>query len=146
MRHRLRRLSMAAVVLLAASLIAACGDTSATAPPATGMSQVPTTPAETAQPPTATAEVLPAATEVAAGTDSGVAVSIPVHPPQVPRVTPEELKAALDAGEALVVIDTRSAGLYASKHIPDSISIPLAEIEARSGELDPAARLVLYCT
>jgi rhodanese-related sulfurtransferase len=45
-----------------------------------------------------------------------------------------------------VFVDVRSAGSYAASHIPGALSIPLGELDARLDELDPAARIITYCT
>lgn len=66
-------------------------------------------------------------------------------PGEVQRVTLEESKAAFDSGEA-VFLDVRSASSYATSHIPDALSIPLAELEARVDEIDPNLWIITYCT
>jgi rhodanese-related sulfurtransferase len=35
---------------------------------------------------------------------------------------------------------------YLENHIPGAVSIPLTELEARFGELDPKAWIITYCT
>ena len=65
--------------------------------------------------------------------------------PETPRVTLAEAKAALDARSA-VFVDVRSAQAYQESHIASSINIPLAELEARINELDPARWIITYCT
>ena len=64
---------------------------------------------------------------------------------EVPRVSLEEAKAAFDAKTA-VFLDVRSAGSYAAGHVPGALSIPLNEMEARLGELDPQQWIITYCT
>jgi 3-mercaptopyruvate sulfurtransferase SseA len=64
---------------------------------------------------------------------------------EVQRVTLEESKAAFDSGEA-VFLDVRSASSYAASHIPDALSIPLAELEVRINEIDPNQWIITYCT
>lgn len=66
-------------------------------------------------------------------------------PQEAQRVTLEESKAAFDNGAA-VFVDVRSAEAYATSHIPGALSIPLAEIEGRLTELDPAQWIITYCT
>ena len=66
-------------------------------------------------------------------------------PGEVQRITPEESMAAFDNGEA-VFLDVRSASSYAASHIPDALSIPLAELEARIDEIDPNQWVITYCT
>jgi 3-mercaptopyruvate sulfurtransferase SseA len=64
---------------------------------------------------------------------------------EVPRVSLEEAKAAFDAKTA-VFLDVRSAGSYAAGHVPGALSIPLNEMDARLGELDPQQWIITYCT
>jgi 3-mercaptopyruvate sulfurtransferase SseA len=72
--------------------------------------------------------------------------SIPTTPAQVPRIEPQELKEKLDVGEDVLVVDARSLELYELRHIPGALSIPLAEVEERYGELPQEREIVLYCT
>jgi 3-mercaptopyruvate sulfurtransferase SseA len=69
----------------------------------------------------------------------------PVAPQEVQRVTLEDSKAALDNHSA-VFLDVRSESAYATSHIPGAVSIPLAELEGRIGELDPEQWIITYCT
>jgi membrane protein DedA with SNARE-associated domain len=68
---------------------------------------------------------------------------------RIARITPDEVKRRLDAGDGdLIVIDTRSpleveATPYA---IPGAIWIPADDIDRRRAELPAAAEIVLYCT
>lgn len=50
----------------------------------------------------------------------------------------------LERGEA-AVLDVRPAEEYAAGHIPGSISVPLAELEQRLGELPRDVEVVAYC-
>lgn len=63
---------------------------------------------------------------------------------EVPRMAVEELKALLDAGEPVVIVDTRVSRQYQVRHIPGAISIPERETEGRLGELPQDALIVLY--
>jgi len=63
--------------------------------------------------------------------------------PQVERVSLEEAKVAYEDGSALFV-DVRADTSYAQSHIPAALSIPLAEIGERAGELDPAGWIITY--
>ena len=65
--------------------------------------------------------------------------------PEIERVSLEDAKAALDAGTA-VFVDVRGADAYNMSHIPGSLSIPLAELESRLGELGPNQWIITYCT
>ena len=65
--------------------------------------------------------------------------------PEIPRVSLDEAKAALDSGSAIFV-DVRSAEAYQASRIAKAINIPLAELESRLGELDPNQWIITYCT
>jgi phage shock protein E len=73
--------------------------------------------------------------------------NLPQTEDEVPRVTLEEAKAALESGKAMVV-DVRSAGAYDVSHIAGAIHIPLDEIEANPTglELDKEQWILTYCT
>jgi rhodanese-related sulfurtransferase len=64
-----------------------------------------------------------------------------------PSLTAQELKASLDAGENVVVLDARRFEEYRVMTIPGSISVPGAELVLRVRELapDPATRIVVNC-
>ena len=63
----------------------------------------------------------------------------------VPRITVPELKAKLDAGQA-VVFDVRPQPAYAYKHIAGAISLPQGEVADRLAELPTDKLAVFYCT
>jgi phage shock protein E len=73
--------------------------------------------------------------------------ALPLTEADVPRVTVEEAKAALDNGEA-VIVDVRSAESYAAGHVVGSINIPLAEFENNIGNLslNKGQWIITYCT
>ena len=60
-------------------------------------------------------------------------------------VSPVELKAELDRGEQVVVLDVREPQEYQINKIPGSILIPLGDLPKRYVELDPNARIVSHC-
>ena len=64
----------------------------------------------------------------------------------VPRITPQELKAQLDAGDRVIVADARSFASYQAVHIPGAISVPVLEVEDHLDELPKGAHIVFYCT
>jgi len=45
----------------------------------------------------------------------------------------------------VTVLDVRPADEFALGHLPGAINLPLAELEARLAELDPAREVVAYC-
>ena len=65
---------------------------------------------------------------------------------EVPRITPQELKAALDEGATVLIVDVRSREAFKEKHIEGAISVPLAEVEQRLAELPQSVDIVMYCT
>ena len=62
----------------------------------------------------------------------------------VPRMAPSVLKERLDAGDNVLVVDARSSGGYAARHIRGAISIPLDELESRMDELPRDQEIVFY--
>lgn len=80
------------------------------------------------------------------GPDSSPAPTPIPSPPDIPRISPEEVKALLDAGSNIVIIDTRSRGEYERVHIAGAISIPLEETAQRYRELQGYDEVVTYCT
>ncbi len=56
----------------------------------------------------------------------------------------EELLARSQAGE-VVVVDVRPRLEFEAGHLPGAISMPLGELSARIGELDPDTSVVAYC-
>ena len=65
--------------------------------------------------------------------------------PEIPRVNLVDAKAAHDAGAA-VFVDVRDAGSFAGSHITGALSLPLAELDKRMGELKPSDWIMTYCT
>jgi rhodanese-related sulfurtransferase/TusA-related sulfurtransferase len=57
----------------------------------------------------------------------------------------DELEKKLEARENIVVLDVRETAEYAFNHIPNSISIPLGELEQRLGELDKEKEIFVVC-
>jgi len=72
---------------------------------------------------------------------------LPLIEAEVPRLTVEEAKAALDSGLA-VVVDVRSTAAYEASHIPGAINIQLGEIETNPTGLELAKDqwVITYCT
>ncbi|MEE8353263.1 MAG: rhodanese-like domain-containing protein [Dehalococcoidales bacterium] len=71
--------------------------------------------------------------------------SIPETADDIPRITPEELKAELDKG-SVTVIDVRGATFYEASHVPGALNIPELEIKSRVAELLRDRLIVTYCT
>jgi len=60
-------------------------------------------------------------------------------------LTPAELKARLDAGESLVLLDVREPREIALACIANAVSIPLGDLPVRTQELDPERATVCIC-
>jgi 3-mercaptopyruvate sulfurtransferase SseA len=74
-------------------------------------------------------------------------VNVPLTEANVPRITVEDAKAAVDSGQAILV-DVRSADSYASGHAAGAISISLDKFENNIGSLslDKEQWIITYCT
>jgi adenylyltransferase/sulfurtransferase len=62
-----------------------------------------------------------------------------------PEVTVQELKAELDAGRPLVVVDVREPHEWEIVHLESATLIPLGSLPDRLGELDGHAEIVTHC-
>jgi len=60
------------------------------------------------------------------------------------RITAGELKAMLDAGEPVVLIDVRTPSEHITGHIPGSVLMPLDTLEGVD-KLPEGGRAVVYC-
>ncbi len=69
----------------------------------------------------------------------------PAFAAEPPRMTAEELKPKVDAGDA-VLLDVRSAAAFATEHAKGAIHVPLDALEARLGELPKNRLIAAYCT
>ena len=61
------------------------------------------------------------------------------------EMTPAELKARLDRGDKLTIIDVREPHEYQICRLPDTILIPLGQVASRLGELNPENEIVVHC-
>ncbi len=68
----------------------------------------------------------------------------PPETSQVPEMTPTELKAKLDAGEDVFILDVREPHEYQICHL-DGYLIPLGDLAKRVHELDSARPIVAHC-
>jgi 3-mercaptopyruvate sulfurtransferase SseA len=73
--------------------------------------------------------------------------NLPQSDADVPRVSPEEARAALESGAA-VVVDVRPSDAFEASHIAGAISLPLAEIERNPANLalEKDQWIITYCT
>jgi rhodanese-related sulfurtransferase len=62
------------------------------------------------------------------------------------EIDSSDLKAALDAGEKITLIDARSSAVYRAEHIPSAINIPHRSMNEESTQhLDRSSLIVVYC-
>ncbi len=73
----------------------------------------------------------------------GVAAASGQAPPEQ-RVDIDELKAAIDAGATMLLIDVREDYEVESGSIPGSIHIPLGQLEDRMSDIPRDVRLVFF--
>jgi predicted sulfurtransferase len=86
----------------------------------------------------------PIVTLTAEGPGTGI---VPLSEAGVPRITVDEAKAALDAGQ-VIMVDVRSPESYADSHAEGAINIPLGVFESdiENIELEKDQWIVTYCT
>lgn len=60
-------------------------------------------------------------------------------------ISVEDLKARLDQGESLVLLDVRNPPEWNLCRLPGATLIPLPELARRYGELDPSQEIVVHC-
>jgi rhodanese-related sulfurtransferase len=65
--------------------------------------------------------------------------------PTVALTEPDYLKWLLDSRQPVVVVDLRPASEFRRGHLPGAVSVPLAELERRLGEIPTSPMVVLYC-
>jgi rhodanese-related sulfurtransferase len=65
--------------------------------------------------------------------------------PQVESITAAQLEAMMNDGQALVILDVRTAGEFTAGHLPGAVNIPLADLSGRLGELEQDDRIVCVC-
>ena len=61
------------------------------------------------------------------------------------EITPQALKARLDAKNAPVLIDVRQDWETQLCRLPNALHIPIEEFELRTDELNPEDEIVVYC-
>ncbi len=65
-----------------------------------------------------------------------------------PRITPDELRRRMDAGEDFTVIDVRNPKAWAQSDviIPEAIRVPLENLEQNLQRIPKNRPVVAYCT
>jgi rhodanese-related sulfurtransferase len=68
-----------------------------------------------------------------------------MEPMHITEVSPEQLKARLDRGDNVVVVDLRQASEYDAGHIPGAVSLFIEEVPLRLSELPTDVDIVFQC-
>jgi len=84
---------------------------------------------------------------VTGGVTAGSATTTPEDDAisEMTDITPRELKAAMDRGDSLVIVDVREPQEYQIARIEGSVLIPLGEIPQRHAEIDRDVLVVCQC-
>jgi len=61
------------------------------------------------------------------------------------NISPEDVKAKLDRGEKIVLLDVREPWEVAINRLNDAVVMPMGELGRRYSELNPDAEIVVYC-
>ena len=64
---------------------------------------------------------------------------------ELPSITPTELKARLERGERIVILDVREPFELEISRLPEAIHIPMGQVPERVHELNPADEIVVMC-
>ena len=62
---------------------------------------------------------------------------------EIPRITPQELRVKVEAGEPVLIVDVRKA--TDGGKIQGAVHFPLAQIEAGIARLPAGREVVTYC-
>src|SRR5712691_5277133 len=73
------------------------------------------------------------------------AEEVPMEPMSITEAAPEQLKARLDRGDDVVVVDLREAWEYHAGHIPGAVSLFIEEVPMRLNELPTEVDIVFQC-
>ncbi|HWM78647.1 MAG TPA: rhodanese-like domain-containing protein, partial [Methylomirabilota bacterium] len=67
---------------------------------------------------------------------------------RIARITPEELKAMLDGGEKMLIVDVRDRIDFEAEPtiIPGALHLTIEELEERHQEIPREREIILYCT
>ena len=66
---------------------------------------------------------------------------------RIARITPEELKSKLDAGEDLMILDVRHSLEFKAEPqtIPGALFLPLEQLQKGQPPIPPDREVILYC-
>ncbi len=124
-----------AFLILGMLLVASCLPTESSTTPTPSPTPTPT--------PTPTPSPVPTPTPTP--TPSGAELPPSSYLPTIPRISVEEVKAKLDAGSNIVIIDSRSEEFYDRSHIVGAISFPLDDMAEPYDSLDGYDEIITYC-
>jgi len=65
--------------------------------------------------------------------------------PEVPRISVEEVKAKMDGGVNMVIVDSRFAQIYELNHIAGAISLPALDMVGPYDYFDGYDEIIFYC-
>lgn len=65
--------------------------------------------------------------------------------PAVVAVRADYVQRLIELQETVLFVDLRDSSAFRTGHLPAAISMPLAELDRRYGELPRAGRVILYC-
>ena len=66
------------------------------------------------------------------------------YSPEVQRISAEEVKWKIDAGDNLIIVDSRSEEKYIESHVVGALSIPLETMEEPYSIFDSYDEIVFY--
>lgn len=68
--------------------------------------------------------------------------------PETPRITIDELKRRIDAGEKFTVIDVRNPHAWSESNVmmPGAIRVPIDDIDKHISQIPKNRPIVAYCT
>lgn len=64
---------------------------------------------------------------------------------QICEISPEDVQAAIERGDAMRLVDVRQPWEYESHRIAGALLLPLGDLPRRASELDPADTLICIC-
>jgi rhodanese-related sulfurtransferase len=145
-----RKCFVGVFLILVALVVTSCAPAATPIPTAPPPTQPPATPTPTAiAMPTkeVVATPTPAPTEAPTATPAPEVVGTPTSPDEVPRISLEELKALMDSGADIVILDDRPRESYQMGHIKGAISFPWKpQLTIGDAEMLPMAKtIVTYC-
>ncbi len=68
-----------------------------------------------------------------------------LDPPERHDISGAQLQAMMTDGQAIILLDVRSAGEYAAGHIAGSINVPTGTVATWAATQSPSARIVCIC-